>query len=219
MASLTQWTWVWVDSRSWWWTGRPGVLQSMGLQRVRHDWVTKLNWTEMRKPRYNEGKDFFQGDSKNGWGSWGPKFSRNEAPPSPRLLQVEDGASVRVSDTDHAEVLGCQLVINWCHSSPGHCSVHHPRRHSPPLPPSSPPKGGAPSWCPEAPPAWPSASALSSPSPEILPGAGLSHLGTWLSAAPLDRIQEVREIGKGNYIFVLTHFNWDQAFPFVVGHP
>ena len=45
MASLTQWTWVWVNSRSWWWTGRPGVLQSMGLQRVRHDWVTELNWT------------------------------------------------------------------------------------------------------------------------------------------------------------------------------
>ena len=44
MASLTQWTWVWVNSRSWWWTGRPGVLQSMGSQRVRHYWETKLNW-------------------------------------------------------------------------------------------------------------------------------------------------------------------------------
>ena len=48
MSSLTQWTWVWVDSRSWWWTGRPGVLQSMGSQRVRaqswlSDW-TELNW-------------------------------------------------------------------------------------------------------------------------------------------------------------------------------
>ena len=45
MASPTQWTWVWVISGSWWWTGRPGVLQSMGSQRVRHDWATKLNWT------------------------------------------------------------------------------------------------------------------------------------------------------------------------------
>ena len=44
MASLTQWTWVWVNSGSWWWTGRPGVLQSMGLQGVGHDW---LNWTEL----------------------------------------------------------------------------------------------------------------------------------------------------------------------------
>ena len=43
---LTQWTWVWVNSRSWWWTGRPGMLKSMGLQRVRHDWATEVNWTE-----------------------------------------------------------------------------------------------------------------------------------------------------------------------------
>ena len=44
MVSLTQWTWVWVSSRSWWWTGKPGVLQSMGSQRVRHDWATELSW-------------------------------------------------------------------------------------------------------------------------------------------------------------------------------
>ena len=46
MASPTQWTWVWVNSGSWWGTGRPGVLQSMELQRVGHDWATELNWTE-----------------------------------------------------------------------------------------------------------------------------------------------------------------------------
>ena len=46
MASPTQWSWVWVSSRSWWWTGRPGVLQSMGLQGVGHDWTTELNWPE-----------------------------------------------------------------------------------------------------------------------------------------------------------------------------
>ena len=40
------WTWVWVNSRSWWWTGRPGVLQSMRSQRVRHDWATERNWTD-----------------------------------------------------------------------------------------------------------------------------------------------------------------------------
>ena len=45
MASPTQWTWVWVNSGSWWWTGKPGVLQFMGSQRVGHDWVTELNWT------------------------------------------------------------------------------------------------------------------------------------------------------------------------------
>ena len=47
MASLTRWMWVWVNSRSWWWTGRPGMLRFMGSQRVRHDWVTELNWKEI----------------------------------------------------------------------------------------------------------------------------------------------------------------------------
>ena len=47
MASPTQWTWVWVNSRNWRWTGRPGVLQSMGLQRVEHNWATELNRTEL----------------------------------------------------------------------------------------------------------------------------------------------------------------------------
>ena len=46
MASPTQWTWVWVNSGSWWWTGRPVMLQSMGSQRVGHDWATELNWPE-----------------------------------------------------------------------------------------------------------------------------------------------------------------------------
>ena len=44
MASPTQWTWVWVNSGSWWWTGRPGVLRFMGSQRVGHDWATELHW-------------------------------------------------------------------------------------------------------------------------------------------------------------------------------
>ena len=46
LASLTQWTQVWVDSESWWWTGRPGVLWFMGSQRAGHDWVTELNWID-----------------------------------------------------------------------------------------------------------------------------------------------------------------------------
>ena len=44
MAIPTQWTWVWVNSGSWWWTGRPGMLRSMGLQRVGHNGTTELNW-------------------------------------------------------------------------------------------------------------------------------------------------------------------------------
>ena len=46
MASLTGWMWVWVNSGSWWWTGRPGVLRVMGSQRVGQHWVTELNWTD-----------------------------------------------------------------------------------------------------------------------------------------------------------------------------
>ena len=46
MASLTQWTWFWVNSESWWWTGRPGLLWFIGSQRVRHDWAIELNWIE-----------------------------------------------------------------------------------------------------------------------------------------------------------------------------
>ena len=47
MASLTQWTWVWVNTGGWWWTGRPGVLPSTGWQTVRYYWETALNWTEL----------------------------------------------------------------------------------------------------------------------------------------------------------------------------
>ena len=51
MASPTWWLWVWVGSGSWWWTGKPGVLQSIGSQRVGHDWVTELNWSYWPGPR------------------------------------------------------------------------------------------------------------------------------------------------------------------------
>ena len=47
-ASPTRWTWVWVNSGSWWWTGRPGVLRFMGSQRVGHDWATELNWRQLK---------------------------------------------------------------------------------------------------------------------------------------------------------------------------
>ena len=46
MASPNQCTWVWESSRSWWWTGKPGLLQFTDSQRVRHDWATELNWAE-----------------------------------------------------------------------------------------------------------------------------------------------------------------------------
>ena len=54
MASLTQWRWVWASSGNWWWTGRPGVLQSMRSQKVRHNWATELNWTELNGTRCHD---------------------------------------------------------------------------------------------------------------------------------------------------------------------
>ena len=69
MASPTQWTWVWVDSGSLWWTGRPSVLQFMGLQRVRNDWVTELNWTKF--PNYSgtkQAETCWEANTFNFWG-------------------------------------------------------------------------------------------------------------------------------------------------------
>ena len=57
MASLTWWTWIWGSSGSWWWTGKPGMLQSMGLQRVRHDWATELNWEGRQTWRCHQDED------------------------------------------------------------------------------------------------------------------------------------------------------------------
>ena len=62
MASPIQWTRVWVDSRSWWWTGRPGVLWFMGSQRVRHNWATELNWTDWWSDTSTPTNSSFLGD-------------------------------------------------------------------------------------------------------------------------------------------------------------
>ena len=61
MASLTQWTWVWVNSGSWWWAGRPGMLRFIGLQRVGHNWATELNSTEERNRMLRFSGDNIQG--------------------------------------------------------------------------------------------------------------------------------------------------------------
>ena len=53
MASPTQWTWVWVNSGNWWWIRRDGMLQSMGLQSVKHNWETELNWYSIKKVEHH----------------------------------------------------------------------------------------------------------------------------------------------------------------------
>ena len=62
MVSPTRWIWIWVNSRSWWWTGRPGVLQFMGLQRVRH--TVRLNWTELTDGTHSK-RDHITGHKTN----------------------------------------------------------------------------------------------------------------------------------------------------------
>ena len=59
MTSPTQGTWVWASPGNWWWTGKPGVLQSMGLQRVRQDWATELNWSTSSAPYKGNSLDLF----------------------------------------------------------------------------------------------------------------------------------------------------------------
>ena len=70
MALPTQWTWVWVNSGSWWWTGRPGVLQFMGSQRVGHDWATELNWRFKNVTQWKKFAIFFLF-----WPFLNPKFT------------------------------------------------------------------------------------------------------------------------------------------------
>ena len=60
MASLILWTWVWASLGSWWWTGKPGVLQSMGSQRVGHKWATELNLWQISKAHTVEKQESFQ---------------------------------------------------------------------------------------------------------------------------------------------------------------
>ena len=69
MASPTRWTWVWVNSGSWWRTGRPGVLRFMGSQRVGHDWATELNWCLCRLS-CSQGR---AGDGPNASVCWAPQ--------------------------------------------------------------------------------------------------------------------------------------------------
>ena len=82
MASPTQWTWVWVDSRNWWRTVRPGVLRFMGLQRVGHNWAIELNWTELRdhlkKIGYNKGIFYAKMSSIKVWQRQGPSRTRTD---------------------------------------------------------------------------------------------------------------------------------------------
>ena len=86
MASPTWWRWVWVNSRSWWWTGRPGVLRFMGSQRVGHNWATELKWTELMSfkgfPGHTSGKEpacQFRRYKRHGLDPWLRKIPQRRA--------------------------------------------------------------------------------------------------------------------------------------------
>ena len=87
MASPILWTWIWVNSGSWWWTGRPGVLRFMRSQRVRHNWVTELNWPVNKHSHFSQIisetwylalvlKCIFLTKSKEQWNSLEPLLTR-----------------------------------------------------------------------------------------------------------------------------------------------
>ena len=104
MASPAGWTWVWVNSGSWWWTGRPGMLQFMGSQRVGHDWATELNWLFHCVMEYHL---FIQPDSSVQFSRWvmfdslQPHGLQHARPPCP-------------SPTPRVHSNSCPLS-RWCH--------------------------------------------------------------------------------------------------------
>ena len=67
MSSPTRWTWVSVSSGSWWWTGKPGMLQSMGLQRISHNWATELDWTDCMYTALLSGQEFIPSYCEYWW--------------------------------------------------------------------------------------------------------------------------------------------------------
>ena len=93
MASPTQWTWVWVYSRSLWWTGWPGVLWFMGSQRVKHDQVTELNW--------NEDKIIHSHKTKSQTFSSSLRVIANVLRPQPSWNQVDNVDSQSTTQLSH----------------------------------------------------------------------------------------------------------------------
>ena len=105
MASPTWWTWVWASSESWWWTGKPGMLQWMGLQRVRHDWVTELNWIDLPYNLQNPLGIVFLFCDIMGF----PDSSAGEG----STCNVRDPGLIPVSGRSPGEGIGYPLQYSW----------------------------------------------------------------------------------------------------------
>ena len=101
LNGITRWTWVWVNSGSWWWTGRPGVLQFMGSQRVGHDWATELNWTVFFQGRRKIHLSYWQAGSYNfepGTSAKFPRIQGSRASSSPMFTYQKNGFQVPKKD-------------------------------------------------------------------------------------------------------------------------
>ena len=109
MASLTQWTRVWVNSRSWWWTGRPGVLQSMVSQTVVHNWATELNWT-VKKTEHQELIILNGGISEDSWESIGQQGDPTIHPKGNQSYSLEGLLRIWNSNT---LATWCEELTHW----------------------------------------------------------------------------------------------------------
>ena len=110
MASWTRWTWVWVNSGRWWWTGRPGVLQFMGSQRVGHDWATELNWTELNR------EDIWELVDQGGSYLERPSSASFAPSPSSTLASACSNGSARFQGSNNIQgVWSPGLELTFCH--------------------------------------------------------------------------------------------------------
>jgi len=120
MASLTRWAWVWVNSGSWWWKGRPGVLWFMGSQRVGHGWVTELNWTELNCVLIGKLCWSSSGSCpwwrEEGYGLWlnSVQFSRSVVSDSLQSHEPQHASPPCPSPTPRVDPNSCPLS-RWCH--------------------------------------------------------------------------------------------------------
>ena len=118
MASLTQWTWVWASSRSWWWTGKPGGLQSMGSQRVRHNWATELNWLSWSVLSHSVMSDSVTPCSQPGSFVHGDSLGKNTGVDRHAILQgiygIKPRFPVMQADSFPAQLPGKHVCVCVC---------------------------------------------------------------------------------------------------------
>ena len=125
MASLTGWTWVWVSSRSRWWTGKPDVLQSTGSKRVGHDWVTDVNWDYEPRGHLEMSRGIFGCQSWHGrWHGQGASSGRRSGMPLSSLQCTGQHRPQRMTPPPMPTVLRVRSWIRWQPSRWSACWAH-----------------------------------------------------------------------------------------------